>query len=182
MKPIQALFRITLVFTLLFSVAEVNRVGLFVSAKFAGNGCSNILCTCGTSCGCAHTDSETDAQPGTNAGTSQLNSAGIPLLAPSLISADAAQAADCCSGSTEAPDAPDAQSETKLAKGHSAQMCSCGHSDPTQTDGLIKPLDKVTLLSSPEPASPEFRRLCQSFHLLQTHPAFPDEVFHPPVA
>ncbi|WP_114984565.1 hypothetical protein [Cyclonatronum proteinivorum] len=174
MNPIKAISSLILIFTMLFSAAEVNRIGLFVFAHYTGNSCTNILCTCGSGCACSHTsDSNADSPV-------PVNAAGIPLIAPTLSSGSDSENALCCSG-TDASQPDDSQtSETKLATAQGAQLCSCGHHDPADTSGTIKPLDKVTLAVGMLLQKPELRPNKLPSITQSTHPAFPDEVFHPP--
>ena len=155
-------------------MAEVNRIGLFLAASVSGNGCSNILCTCGSSCGCSH-NSEDEAESG-----SLFNGAGIPLIVPNLLTSTTDEVvSSCCSGNTAS--ASDSQaSDSRIESAHKTQICSCGHHDPTDTSGTLKPLDKVTLAGGILIAKPEFRPQFLPVLHPSTHPAFPDEVFHPP--
>lgn len=155
-------------------MAEVNRVGLFLAASVTGNGCSNILCTCGASCGCSHTG---DGEARSDA---PLNGAGIPLIAPNLVTATSGEeVSTCCSGNTSTTFGSET-SDSRFESANKAQICSCGHHDPSDTSGTLKPLDKVTLAVGILLSKPALRPQSLPLHQLSTHPAFPDEVFHPP--
>jgi hypothetical protein len=161
-----------LVFSLLFSAAEVSRVGLFTTALFADNDCGNILCTCGSSCSCGLAERST--------GKSTLpghNKAGIPQIYPT----GAEKTGDSCC--PENPDAAAEQNEHQgVHAGQQASVCDCGQLPGDEESGLIKPLEKTVFLAGP-PALlfPDFYVLKFAWlHL--SHPAFPDEVFHPPAS
>lgn len=167
-------FRISLnlllVLSLLFSAAEISRVGLFTAALFADNDCGNMLCTCGSSCSCGLDERSTDKST-----VPDLNTAGIPQIYPT----GAEKTGDSC-----CPKNPDAAAEQHVHQGvHAGQqtfVCDCGQLPGDEENGLIKPLEKTVFLAgSPALLSPAFYVL-KFVWLHLSHPAFPDEVFHPP--
>ncbi|MFW6346992.1 MAG: hypothetical protein ACOC2C_00105 [Cyclonatronaceae bacterium] len=164
MRPriISALLHVGLAFSLLFSAAEVSRVGLFVAASFANSDCGNMLCTCGTSNSCGDA-----AHPGENE-----NIAGIPQL---FDASENTETTSCCP--SEAASSTD---EENLHAHKEASVCGCGQLPGDEDSGLIKPLEKTVFLpAAPGLKQPSFRFL-KHFLYSSAHPAFPDEVFHPP--
>jgi hypothetical protein len=171
-KAIRFPFHLLLVLSLLFSAAEVSRVGLFTAASFAENDCGNLLCTCAVSCGCGNPESPA----GQNAADRVENGAGIPQLY-----SVASEKSDnsCCPANKDNSSDNNLQHSTHA--GEQASLCACGKQLPGDDDsGLIKPLEKTVFLSAtPMFRSPDFYVLKYS-RLYLSHPAFPDEVFHPP--
>lgn len=170
MRPsiISILLRIGLIFSLLFSAAEVSRVGLFVAASFAETDCGNILCTCGTSCVCGDG----------NHARSAKNAAGIPQI---FDTDEEEEPASCCpSGEEEPAEGATSSHAEPMRPDNETAVCGCGQLPGDEGSGLIKPLEKTVLLSGPTALPPQTHRFLKYAFISAAHPAFPDEVFHPP--
>ena len=161
---IATLLRGCLALSLLLSAAEMSRVGLFVAASFADTDCGNALCACSTSCSYGNDSHSPQSE----------NAAGIPQLFD--VSAPTEEGSCCPAKEEGAADS----GKNDMHAHEEASVCSCGQVPGDEGSGLIKPLEKTVFQpATPLQVRPAFSFLKYAFHP-DAHPAFPDEVFHPP--
>jgi len=150
--------------SLLFSITDINRISLMITASFADNDCPALFCTCSGSCSCSGGAHE----------NASVNAAGIPILIPQ--NDDETQSSCCTKPETEASK----EHADNAVHSTGPSICSCGHETPPEAEFLLKPLDKVTLFPQPDFNQFTTPHSCNCGRIYEVLPPHTDEVFHPP--